>query len=116
MNRIRFAFVIASALLAHGCGSDAKPADSAAPENTASEGFKFSTGQFVIQPGDTFECFYTNTITDRPLNVQTATASQGLGGHHVTVYYTDQKVPVGHHPCTDVEMVGLHQVAGAANG
>ncbi|MBF5066673.1 hypothetical protein G6O45_26005, partial [Salmonella enterica subsp. enterica serovar Istanbul] len=32
------------------------------------------------------------------------------------VYYTDQKVPVGHHPCSDVEMLGLHQIAGASDG
>ena len=79
-------------------------------------GFSFSTGPFEIQPGDTFECFYTDTITDRQLNVQTAIGQQGPGGHHLTVYYADQKAPVGHHPCNDVEMLGLHQIAGAAGG
>src|SRR3954464_12767010 len=109
MNRIRFACVIAAALVANGCGSDSTsdtgtpPAP--APGATKPAGFTFSTGKFDIQPGDTFECFYTNTITDRQLNVQSATATQGKGGHHVTVYYTDQKVPVGHHVCNDVEMV-----------
>lgn len=124
MNRthIRFACVIAAALVGNGCGSDSKSADttapppSATPATTANIGFTFSTGSFVVQPGDTFECFYTDTITAKQLNVNNATAKQGKGGHHVTVYYTDQKVPVGHHPCANVEMVGFHEVAGAANG
>jgi hypothetical protein len=48
------------------------------------------------------------------MNVQSAKGQQGVGGHHLIVYYTDQKVPVGHHPCTDVEMLGLHQIAADA--
>jgi hypothetical protein len=32
------------------------------------------------------------------------------------VYYADQKQPVGHHACSDVEMIGLHQIAAAADG
>jgi hypothetical protein len=122
-HRIYSSFIIASALFAHGCGQgDASPPGTpggppaAGTTATKAAGFEFSTGPFEIQPGDTFECFYTNTITDHQLNVQTATAQQGPGGHHVTVYYTDQQVPVGHHPCNDVEMLGLHQIAGAAEG
>jgi hypothetical protein len=118
MNRYRLCLILlATALAAQGCGSDnTNPTTPAEPANTKTIGFKFSTGKFQIEPGDTFECFYTDTITTKQLNVQSATAKQGLGGHHVTVYYTDQKVPVGHHHCTDVEMVGFHQVAGAADG
>ena len=121
MNRIRFACVIAGALLAHGCGSDSKsdttaPPPGAEPVTTKTVGFKFSTGKFDIPSGDSFTCFYTDTVTSKQLNVQYATATQGKGGHHVTVYYTDQKVPVGHHTCDNIEMVGFHQIAGANNG
>jgi hypothetical protein len=114
----RFMTMLGCALLAYGCGSDeaTTPAAGGTGEPTAKVGFRFSTGKFTIQPGDTFECFYTDTITDRQLNVNAATGFQGPGGHHMTVYYTDQKVPVGHHTCSDQEMVGLHQVAGAAEG
>ena len=119
MNRIRFAFIVTGVLLANGCGSSTK-ADDAAPAvvqpGTKTVGFKFSTGKFEIPPGDSFECFYTDTITQKQLNVQSATALQGKGGHHITVYYTDQKVPVGHHKCDNIEMVGFHQIAGAAEG
>jgi hypothetical protein len=117
MNRMRLAFLITAAMLAHGCGSDDKTtAEANATEPTKSTAFRFSTGKFEILPGDTFECFYTDTITTQQLNVQSASATQGSGGHHVTVYYTDQKVPVGHHRCNDIEMVGFHQVAGAGDG
>ncbi len=120
--RIAYGLTIAAALFAAGCGSDKSTSPQGAnnpdpgPVDTKKVGFEFSTGKFEIQPGDTFECFYTATVTDRQLNVSSATAKQGPGGHHITVYYTDQNVPVGHHPCTDVEMVGLHQIAGASSG
>ncbi len=106
------------ALLVSACATDDVATSSPLPTEPApaSSGFRFSTGPFEIQPGDTFECFYTSTITDKQLNVRSATGRQGPGGHHITVYYTDQKVPVGHHECTDVEMIGLHQIAGANDG
>jgi hypothetical protein len=119
-TRSKSGFAIAAGFLALvACGSSSS--DSGPPpgvDTTANDPntFSFETGAFTIQPGDNFECFYTSTITDHVINVQNATATQGPGGHHVTVYYTDQKVPVGHHPCTDVEMIGLHQIAAAANG
>ena len=121
-TRGKSGFAIAAGLLACIACSSSKSDDgtAAAPgatgPGTQAAGFHFETGEFTIQPGDTFECFYTATTTDRDMNIQGATGKQGLGGHHLTVYYTDQKVPVGHHPCTDVEMIGLHQVAGAADG
>lgn len=108
--------MLGCALLAYGCGSDAASPTTTEIEKTETVGFRFSTGKFTIQPGDTFECFYTDTITDRQLNVNAAKGAQGPGGHHLTVYYTDQKVPVGHHTCSDQEMVALHQIAGAGDG
>lgn len=120
-TRSKTGFAIAAGLLAClACSSSKSDDGTAAPgvvaPATEPAGFKFETGPFTIQPGDNFECFYTNTFTDHVMNVQNAKAMQGAGGHHVTVYYTDQKVPVGHHPCSDVEMLGLHQIAAAANG
>lgn len=103
-------------LVALGCGtSDSSTPSAPATEQTATTpaGFTFRTGDFTIQPGDTFECFYTDTITPKQLNIRSAYGKQGPGGHHITVYYTDQKVEPTHHPCQDIEMVGLHQVAGA---
>lgn len=73
------------------------------------------TGTRVVEPGDTFECFYTNVNAKTDLAVNGATASQGPGGHHVSIYYTDQNQPAGHHPCIDAEMLTWHQLA-VANG
>lgn len=124
MNRSAPCFTGAAlllAVLAHGCSNDDGVASASLPADPASEatkpaGFRFSTGKFEIQPGDTFECFYTDTVTTEQLNVRAATGKQGPGGHHITVYYTDQKAPVGHHACTDAEMIGLHQIAAADEG
>jgi len=119
-TRSKSGFAIAAGFLALvACGSSKSDSGTAPGVDTGANdpnAFSFETGPFTIQPGDNFECFYTSTTTDHVINVQSATATQGPGGHHVTVYYTDQKVAVGHHPCSDVEMIGLHQVAGAANG
>jgi hypothetical protein len=121
IRQTRSSLALAMSFLAClACSGDKKSGDVPAPAPTSTPtqpaGFEFSTGPFTIQPGDNFECFYTATTTARPMNVQSALAKQGPGGHHVTVYYTDQKVPVGHHACSDVEMLGLHQIAGAGDG
>lgn len=113
----RFGLACAAMLVALGCGSSDSSTATETPvvENPpgwGKAGFTFKTGEFEIQPGDTFECFYTDTVTPKQLNIRSAFSKQGPGGHHITVYYTDQKVEPNHHPCTDVEMVGLHQVAG----
>lgn len=103
------------------CSSDdaKNDAPAAAPTDpgatTESTGFKFSTGKFTIEPGDNFECFYTDSITQTQLNVQSAKGHQGPGGHHLIVYYTDQKVDPGHHKCLDQEMIALHQIAGTGD-
>lgn len=118
-TRSKSGFAIAAGLLACLACSSSKSDDGAAAPGvvtpaTEAAGFKFETGPFEIQPGDNFECFYTSTITENALNVQGAKGIQGPGGHHLIVYYTDQKVPVGHHKCSDVEMLGLHQIAADA--
>lgn len=118
-RRFRLGLALAGALAVLSCGSDDKTGATNPPEGTPASkaiGFKFSTGKFEIQPGDTFECFYTDTITEKQLNVRSATGTQGPGGHHITVYYSDQKIAPTHHPCNDIEMVGFHQIAGATDG
>src|SRR5262249_13687370 len=64
--------------------------------------------------GDSFECFYTNSFTDRELNVVSAKGLQGPGGHHINIYYTDITKPAQHHPCSDEEMLTWHQIVGAS--
>ncbi|MDB5217694.1 MAG: hypothetical protein JWO86_5621 [Myxococcaceae bacterium] len=119
-TRSKSGFAIAAGFLACLACSSTKsdggttPAPGVTAPTTQAAGLEFETGPFQIQPGDNFECFYTATTTDHVLNVQGAKGVQGVGGHHLIVYYTDQKVPVGHHKCSDVEMLGLHQVAADA--
>jgi hypothetical protein len=69
-----------------------------------------------VPAGDSFTCFYTDTITDRELNVGDAAGTQGPGGHHITIYYTDTKRDPQYHACNDAEMVAWHQIGGASDG
>jgi hypothetical protein len=111
MRTALLSFTAISALLT-GCGSD----DGASTQTTPvdPDAITFSTGEFEVPPGDSFECFYTDMITDRALNVVSATGKQLEGGHHLTVYYADGVRDPQHHPCSDAEMVSWHQVAGAS--
>lgn len=70
------------------------------------------TGEFMVGAGDVFECFYTDVVTDRELAVAGTFGSQGQGGHHVTVYYTDKMREPQHHPCVDSEMSEWRLVGG----
>jgi hypothetical protein len=59
-------------------------------------------------------CFYTDIITDREMSVISASAEQGGGGHHVTLYYVDNKRDPMAEPCSGTnEMVDWHFVVGA---
>jgi hypothetical protein len=66
-----------------------------------------------VQPGDSFECFYTDITPDHDLFVNGSTGKQSTGGHHITVYYATQSVAVGHHPCDDLEMMNWRQIGAA---
>lgn len=123
MKKSRALCLALAALVLPSCGDSEKSktstpgAANGAPSTsspTTTTGFKFSTGKFEVPEGDSFECFYTDTITEKTLNVNGAIGKQGKGGHHLLVYYADSKQPVGHHPCVDVEMLGLRQVAGTS--
>jgi hypothetical protein len=107
-----FALLACSALLG-GCGGE--ETEAAATTGTPGEALNeltLKTGEFTAPAGDSFECFYTDTITDKELSVDFATAVQGPGGHHVLVYYIDSKRTAEHHPCTDTEMTSWHQIIG----
>jgi hypothetical protein len=95
-----------AALLLAGCGG----------QSTNNSTLSIATEAFDIPPGDSLTCFYTSTTTSTELTVGDATGSQGPGGHHIIVYYTDTPQTPTHHPCTDAEMISWHQIAGASTG
>lgn len=101
----------ASGLL--GCGSDDTNQQPPGSNTGYKDDLVFETGEFQIPPGDSFECFYTSAKTDHQVNVKGAFGEQGPGGHHITVYYSDNHQEPTHHPCDDAEMVAWHMVAGA---
>ena len=94
------------------CGGEGDDATEPPPPDPSL--LTFETGPFEVAPGDSFECFYTDVITETELSVQWASAQQGLGGHHVIAYYTDEPRDPQHHPCNDAEMIGWRQIAGSA--
>ncbi|UQA60164.1 hypothetical protein [Polyangium aurulentum] len=109
MSRLaRMLLPIAPVLLV-ACGGDEPPAEPVDENVLYAE-----TGEFEAPPGDSFECFYTNTVTDRELAVYDAFGYQDSGGHHLTAYWTDIVREPQHHPCQDDEMVAWHQIAGAS--
>lgn len=97
-----------TALTAAGCSEAAATSPDEGPSLT------FQTDEFEVGEGDVFECFYTDTITDRELDVYEAAGRQGPGGHHVMVFYTSDVREPQHHPCVDSEMVNWKMVAGAS--
>lgn len=108
-----FALLACSAVMG-GCGepSDTPATTSGTPGEVKNE-LTFHTGEFEAPAGDSFECFYTDTTTDKELNAVYASATQGSGGHHVTIYYTDTPRKAQHHPCSDAEMASWHQISAA---
>ncbi|HVU01809.1 MAG TPA: hypothetical protein VHE30_08655 [Polyangiaceae bacterium] len=108
-------FVVISALGfgATACGGSDDKAPAATTGITA-DTITWTSGDFVVPPDEDFECFYTDLITDRELSVLSAGAKQGIGGHHVSVYYVDNPRPPGRQNCAgNTEMVDWHFVVGA---
>jgi hypothetical protein len=105
----RFARVLLplAPLLLAACGAEP------APETVEENVLYFETGAFEVPPGDVFECFYTDTFTDKELAVYGSDGQQDLGGHHIVVYWTDIPRDPQHHPCKDEEMVSWHQISGS---
>jgi hypothetical protein len=115
MRSIGIIALLASSFVLGGCGGDETQTTGGGTTGTPGEAantLTVHTGEFTVPAGDSFECFYTDTITDKEMNVDNATASQGPGGHHVIVYYTDVQRKATHHPCVDSEMTSWHQIIG----
>ena len=90
------------------------------PDDNVPIGLSTSTLKVVIPthtvpPGDSFECYYTDLKTDRDIYVNASTGKQGLGGHHITMYYATVSQDAGHHTCIDAEMAELRQVGAAGD-
>lgn len=92
-------------------GTQGDPLDTAV--ETASE-VRYTTPEFVVPPGDSFTCFYTNFTTTEDMAIVSGDGIQGPGGHHIIAYFAEEARPVGHHTCEDQEMVNLNQIAGSA--
>jgi hypothetical protein len=109
MRLQRLSAPVSLALALTACGGADDPQPGVDPDVLA-----FETGAFTVPTGESFECFYTDITTDRELSVVSASARQGPGGHHLTLYYVDNPRPVGHSPCNgNAEMVDWHFVVGA---
>jgi hypothetical protein len=96
-----------------GCGNAAGNAGAFHP--FANE-LSVSTGEFTAPVGESLTCFYTSTTTETELIVGDAAATQGSGGHHIIIYYTDVPRAPTSHPCVDAEMISWHQIGGASKG
>ncbi|MFO0590701.1 MAG: hypothetical protein U0441_24370 [Polyangiaceae bacterium] len=102
------------AALESGCA----PADTSGAGGTAdttssaASGLTVVTDKFDVPAGDVFDCYYTGVVTKEELSVWRISGKQGPGGHHITVYTTDQ-TKNGHTPCTDQEMTSWTMIGGA---
>jgi hypothetical protein len=83
------------------------------PPGLSDHALKVVIPTHTVQPGDSFECFYTDITPDRDIFVNGTTGKQGVGGHHITIYYATQAMPIGHHPCDDQEMMNWRQIGAA---
>ncbi len=89
---MRLVLAIAVLLWCGGCKEPGSPSHPAA--------LTFTTGDFDVAPaGETFECFYTNVITDRELAVGALQTSMSATGHHLIIFYSDTIQEPRHFPC-----------------
>ncbi|HRI64294.1 MAG TPA: hypothetical protein PK156_08645 [Polyangium sp.] len=107
MNRYARIFASFTPFFLTACGAEA-------PEGTADPNVvHLDLGTFTVPQGESFMCYYTDTITTKELSVISATGLQGPGGHHLSMYYVDNERPVGPTPCSGTkEMVDWHFVVG----
>lgn len=107
----------ATAFVASCDGATADDGPTEQPPGTVvedAEGISFTTVEFEVPEEDSFTCFYTDYITDKELIVVNGDGHQQKGGHHILVHYADEQREPGHHPCSETDMVNIHQVAGTA--
>lgn len=103
-------------LVACGAPPSDGPKTDEPPLGLSDTALRFKLAKYAVQPGDSFECHFTEVTTDRELFVNRASGKQGNGGHHVTIYYKDgAPSPPGHHTCKEEEMTQWNQVGGAGN-
>ncbi len=100
-----------SALLGAGCDGAAESTEKTT-EVTGS--ITLDLPEFSIPVGESFQCYYSDKITDREISVVNAGGKQIEGGHHLSLYYVDNERPVGLQECSGTtEMVDWHFVVGA---
>ena len=102
---------LAALIAAAGCGGG----DDGGGYTITDDLLSFETGEFEVPPGDVFECFYTDVITERELAVRGAAGQQVTGGHHVTIYYTELVKDPQHHPCDSAEMADWRMIGGGGD-
>ena len=106
------ALIVAAVIgAAFGCGGE----DDGGGYTITDELLSFETGDYQVAPGDAFECFYTDVITDRELAVRGAAGEQLSGGHHITIYYTELVKDPQHHPCDSAEMAEWRMIGGGGD-
>jgi hypothetical protein len=107
-----------------GPPEEAEPsAECAAPpctaEHVSDDGrleLSVETGEFTVPPGaDFFQCFYTSYITDEEVAVIGARGTQAAGGHHITVYFTQNVSEPHAEICDDREMIEWNQIGAAGS-
>lgn len=101
--------VLACAAASSSCGEESKPDDENEPDNSLT----VTLPEFAITPGETFQCFYSDVITDKEMSVIGANGKQVEGGHHLSLYYVDNQREPGMEECTSAEMLDWHFVVGA---
>jgi hypothetical protein len=108
------AIVFAMPLALSACGGDDGAAEDTTPPGSDPNVISWTSEPFDVPAGESFQCFYTDMITDKELSVVKASAQQGDGGHHVTLYYVDNQRDPHSFPCSGTqEMTDWHFVVGA---
>jgi hypothetical protein len=95
------------------CGAD--DGNTEPPPGISEKALRVVLPRHTVEPGEHFECFYSDVITDREVFIHAAKGKQGPGGHHLIMYYATANRPVGHSKCDDTEMLDWRQVGAAAN-
>lgn len=102
--------VFAYATSTVSCSEESKPEEDT---GDTKDSLKVTLPTFDIEPGESFQCYYSDIITDKELSVITAVGGQVDGGHHLSVYYVDSHRDPGMEECTSAEMLDWHFVVGA---
>ena len=83
ISRLMGAFASLVVLSAVSCEGESET--EATGEVTAS--ITVDLPEFAIPVGESFQCFYSDVITDKELSVVNAAGVQVEGGHHLSLYF-----------------------------